>query len=395
MNKLLLMGDIHYTKELIIKGKELGAYVILTDNRSTEESPDKLLADEYWDIGLDDLDALEDKARENGVTHVYAGASDICITRAMELSERLGLDFYCTREICDLIVDKRAFKKKCVEYGVPVAKEYELHDDMTEDELNAITYPIIIKPVNGSSSLGISICHNASEVPAGYKKAKTISDDVFAESYIEGIMVCLYYAFDAEGKARLFLTYDDKATAFFVTPSAYHETICAEISPKIEKMFSDLGINRGVGFVQMMIAPDGQAAVLEMNYRLCGALATEAINLVLAEIVLRDAFGMTRYVPDLKLALYAFAIMGKEGTIDHFEGLDKVEGLEQHLFTAPWKKPGDSIENGTGLRQLCFELAFKGNDKSEQREMLRFIYENIRIVGTNGEDLMIRNDLFS
>ena len=72
MKKLLFIGSLSDTKIAINHCKKLGVYTIVTDYVPYEKSKAKQLADEYWDIDVKDIDALEKKCLENDVTAVYA-----------------------------------------------------------------------------------------------------------------------------------------------------------------------------------------------------------------------------------------------------------------------------------------------------------------------------------
>lgn len=72
--KLLMLGTTgRGTKELLLEAKRRGIYTIVTDNLSVEKAPLKLLADEYWMISTADIDVLEEKCREEGVTAIMNG----------------------------------------------------------------------------------------------------------------------------------------------------------------------------------------------------------------------------------------------------------------------------------------------------------------------------------
>lgn len=390
-HKLLLLGDSNFTKELILNARKLGAYVIVSDNRSTQESLDKLLADEYWDVDINDLDELEKRCKSEGVTNVYAGVHETCLLRAMELSERLGLDYYTNKETWNLIGDKVLFKEQCRKYNVPVAEDYMLQDGMTEADVDALNmnYPVIVKPIDGSSGLGITICHNSAEVLEGYKNARLYSERIFAEKYIDGTMVSMYYCFDDEGRAHLFATYDDYKMTVFRIFSPYEEFIRKNVNPNVEKMLYELGIRRGFGFLQMMMDSDNNCAVLEMNYRLAGALVGEQINNLLCQMVLRDMFGMERLIPQLDLHMHAILLYAKAGTIAKIEGLDEIKAREDYLMEAPWRKVGDTIENNTGLRQVVTTLFFNNTTEERQKENIEFVYDTIKFVGTDGENILL------
>jgi len=51
---------------------------------------------------------------------------------------------------------------------------------------NQIKYPIVIKPINEGSSLGVYICKNRIQLNRNYKKLNNIYDKILVEEYIPG-----------------------------------------------------------------------------------------------------------------------------------------------------------------------------------------------------------------
>ena len=181
MKKLLLLGNNCHVDELIKYAKARGVYTIVTDNLTVEQSPVKAMADEAWDISVFDYDVLEKKCREENVTAVLCGASEVCIKANKELCERLGLPFYANEKAWDITNDKFAFKQACVECGLPVPKDYVLDINFKAEDLANIEYPVVVKPTDCFSSLGLHICQNEQELIEGYKDAYEKAE----ESYID------------------------------------------------------------------------------------------------------------------------------------------------------------------------------------------------------------------
>ena len=126
MEKLLMLGTSLASEEMVKYAKSQGVYTIVTDPRPPEESTAKLIADEYWMINTIDYDTLEKKCREEGVTAVICGVSELCLEATMELCKRLGLQSYCTPEAWHYSRDKADFKELCHVVGAPVAADYYL-----------------------------------------------------------------------------------------------------------------------------------------------------------------------------------------------------------------------------------------------------------------------------
>ncbi len=92
-------------------------------------------------------------------------------------------------------MDKYLMKAALKEAGIPVlpakeyrAKAYALESDATVDEIEkAFGYPVIVKPVNLGSSVGISKAKNREELVAAMDLAVSFADRVLVERAVENL----------------------------------------------------------------------------------------------------------------------------------------------------------------------------------------------------------------
>ena len=84
--KLLMLGTSKASCEMIEYAKSQGIFTIVTDYLQPEDSPAKLIADEYWMISCGDFDALEAKCRAEGVNGIVSGISTFCIPASIFLN---------------------------------------------------------------------------------------------------------------------------------------------------------------------------------------------------------------------------------------------------------------------------------------------------------------------
>jgi len=162
---LILAGRPVGTEDIIKYAKSKGVYTIVADYLPKEKSIGKRMADESWDVSTADVDEIVKRAREAHVDGVYTGVHEFNVVKTMEVCERLGLPFYATKEQWEVGTDKALFKKICNQNDLPTAKTYSFSN------LSSIKYPVIVKPVDGSSGKGISICQNEEEVKIAYQFA--------------------------------------------------------------------------------------------------------------------------------------------------------------------------------------------------------------------------------
>jgi len=124
------------------------------------------------------FNALHGKYGEDGFVQSILESLKIPYTHSGVLSSSLAMD----KELSRLIFKKNNLK---------VPKYFVLQRDH-EGNLNKkinnkkIKFPIVIKPINEGSSLGVSICKNKKQFTSKYKKLMRNYDRILVEEYIPG-----------------------------------------------------------------------------------------------------------------------------------------------------------------------------------------------------------------
>ena len=124
------------------------------------------------------FNALHGKYGEDGFVQTLLESLKIPYTHSGVLSSSLAMD----KELSRLIFKKNKIK---------VPKYFVLHKDYEKNfkkkiKKNKIKFPIVIKPINEGSSLGVYICKNETKFKISYKKLKKEYDRVLVEEYIPG-----------------------------------------------------------------------------------------------------------------------------------------------------------------------------------------------------------------
>lgn len=89
-----------------------------------------------------------------------------------------------------LAMNKQVSKQLYETAGIPVApyRVYRESDVVDPDSIAAeIGLPLVVKPVQGGSSIGMSIVHHAADLPAAMKEAFSCDTAVMLEAYISGL----------------------------------------------------------------------------------------------------------------------------------------------------------------------------------------------------------------
>lgn len=339
--------------------RELGVYSIVTDMSPT--SPAKRHADKAYDISTADLDQLEQLARDERIDGVFTAYDDFNTGIAVELCQRLGLPFYATAEQIEITKDKQSFKALCQEHGVPVVDEY------TEDALDSVVYPVIVKPADSYGSKGISVCLDRPQLEKGIEVAKSFSKT--SNVMIERFMTCHGLNIDyviQDGKVILTAVGDrytnDKQVGLaplscaLVFPSMYTRRYMDELDEKVRLMFQRLGLRNGVLFIQAFVDEEG-FYLYEMGFRAGGGQTSILvahmtgvdyvkllINFALTGSMSNDDLSV-RSEPEFGRFACGLTYLARPGTIHEVVGLDEIRNLPDVVNITQYYYPGDTVQS--------------------------------------------------
>ena len=346
MKKLLMVGTSLLSKEMVQYANSIGVYTIVADPGETQNSEAKMVAKEAWKVNVADIDYLEKRAREEGVNAVICGISEFCLEVCMELCKRLGFPCYCTPEAWHYSRDKADFKALCRRIGAPLAKDYFISKDLTDEELNRVEFPVVVKPVDLSGNRGISYCYNKEELKEAYKYALSVSksDKIVVEKLLVGKEWYSNYAI-VDGEIRLlslngmYAQPGELKNLYSLTTSVSDnvERFVREINPKIEEVLREVGCKNGLAWMQVMLDQDNKFYIIEMGYRLPGDMTTipytDLLNFDVTKWLVDYALGNKWDLSKIPQSqTVAFSKTGcsyslwsnREGVIKTIKGLDQV-----------------------------------------------------------------------
>ena len=402
MEKLLMMGTCKGSIEMLKIAKRKGIYTIVTDYLPPEKSTGKLVSDEYWMINTADIDELEKKCREVGVNGVVTGVSEFNLEMTMELTKRLGLPCYCTPEAWHFSRNKYDFKQLCKKVGVRMAEDYYLSNPPTEEELNSVKFPVVVKAINMSGNRGMSYCYNKEQLveACSYARECSKNETIIVERMLKGPEVAADYVM-TNGEIRL-LSFNSlmhqsgelqNCYSISTTEQKYLKRFLEEENEDIIKALKAVGCKEGFAWVEMIVDEDGHFYLLEMGYRLCGNEINiplrKLTNFDVQEWIIDYAMGKKLSIDDLP-PMQSDYLNGcgcvyclwtnQEGQIAKIDGVESVLKDSEILWDCLVKE-GDSVSK----HSLIGEFMFTAPDIREMCNILDFINQNISIKNNNEE----------
>lgn len=412
MKNLLMLGTAKGSKEIILEAKQRGYHTIVTDYLDPKDSRAKLVSDEYWMISTSDFDTLETMCKDSDINGICNGISTFNISATMELTKRLNLPCYCTPESWHYTIDKRDFKDACIKNNVPVAKDYYLSEEPTAEELESITYPVVVKAIDQSANRGMSYCFSSEEISGAIKKAKLVSnsDTVVIERMLKGHEYTAWYAL-AEGKASLINFakmyhkdgYPSNCYSITTTYTDNLDLYLKEVDKNIKKVFSDIGCKEGIAWIEMMLDEDGHFYVIEMGYRMSGDMMAlvhkNVCNFNSYGWLLDIAVGIKHTANDLpkfeeklpESVGCSYILWSKKGgTITKWDGFETLNN-KYNINVETTLGVGSKVEK----HQYLAVITFNTSNYLEMCEAIRFINNNVEIWNENENIIVYYDDLES
>lgn len=411
--KLLILGANPETVPLVQVANGLGVKTIVTSNVPADAA--KKYAWKAYNVDGMDVPGLISLANEEKVDGVLVGVADILVPAYCKVCAALSLPCYATQEIVDVFSYKDVFKATCERYGVHGIPEFFLDAELRPEDIAKIRFPVMVKPVDGYSGLGMTVCNNADELPAAVEKALSASRSkrFIVERYMQCEDMGMYYTFK-DGECSASCIYDRYTTdeqpglsrvcLGGTYPSKHLDEYFSRMHNNAVRLFKGIGIRNGVlmlsGFYE-----NGEFYVYDTGFRLQG----EAPHLLMRaihgfdqrEMLIRfaltgsegninlDADDDTRLRGKWAATLW---FLLKSGTIEKIEGLDEISADKRVVANVQRLYEGDEVLPvwiGTE-RQVLTRLYLVCDTKEELASCLKEYQNKVKVYDTVGNSMVLK-----
>lgn len=407
--KLLILGGADVHSKIVKAARELGVYTIVTDYLDPVNSPAKLLADEHWEIDINNIDEIVKKCIQSNVDGVLAFCLDPAQIPYQRICEKLEVPCYGTRQQFEILTNKVLFKEYCISHGVDVIPEYSLE----EVKKRAVSYPLLVKPSESRGSRGQSVCNNFEEVVRGIAIAEAESKDgkAIIEKYMQDAQDMSFSYVVINGEPFLLKIGDrilghkednlDRQQIATILPSLNKDHYINSVEKNVKGMIKSLGIRFGAVFLQGFWE-DGKVYFYDPGMRFPGGDF---------DIVLKEATGYDNMKTFVKFALTGdtssccgnpenafelnhsicliLSVASREGKIDCIEGYDLIKS-DRNVFSASLRyHDGDMIPKSGDIRQRVAEFTVHLSNRDNVYDFIRYVYSNFHIWDENKNDMIV------
>ncbi len=275
------------------------------------------------------------------------------------IAARLGL---CgvSPEAAQICRDKYRQREAMRQAGLEVPG-YRLIDPLADidSQVTDLCFPLVVKPVNGWSSFGVTRADNVVELGAAIDLVQSINSEqlaslaassetertaVLAEEFIDGPEYCVEAISDARGTTVLAITdkgnlrgpYFEERT--FITPAPLDPGIAARITEAVRSSHRQIGIDFGASHTELRLRADGTPVLLEIGARMGGSgtvhyLVETATGVDFLGAVLQQAiYGKQPELTPVHRSFAADWIMPVTGS-GIYTGLIGADEVRQHAAT--------------------------------------------------------------
>ncbi|GGO94267.1 ATP-grasp domain-containing protein [Wenjunlia tyrosinilytica] len=290
------------------------------------------------------VDALLEAVHTVTDVAAVASTSEYYIDTAAALARKLGLPGP-DPEAVRACRDKGQQRRSLAATGVPVPANARVHDPAEVARAwNALGGgPLVVKPVAGSGSVGVRLCHTAEEATeharpllahAVNERGTAMPHGVLLEAYVDGP------EFSVEAVAGQVVGVTAKHLGphpgFVETGHDFPADGPPDVAEALRRTASEavdaLGLRDHLAHVELRLGAHGPV-VIEVNPRLAGGcipeLVREALGVDLVAAALDQALGRTpRLAPSTEgAAAVRFLLAPGDGTVHAVEGLERARRM--------------------------------------------------------------------
>ncbi len=400
--RLLVLAGASVHLKLVETAKEMGCYVVVTDN--VHDSPAKRIADKAYDVDIYNYEGLLHICKIEKIDGVISSHIDPCQRAYQKLCTLGGYPCYGTGEQFHKLTDKHAFKQLCIKNGVDIIAEYN------ENEADRMDFPVFVKPVDSRGSRGQSVCFSKEGLSDAIVSARKESSngDIVIEKYMQEANEFQVTYFLIDGKAHLIRTCDsycgseknhmEKVVECSVSPSKFTDYYIHTAHMNVVKMIESLGIIHGPVFMQGFV-DNGVFRFFDPGFRFPGVdyerVYKKVFGVDLMKTMILMAMGIEgqdSFLPDDSVLLNGMraAILFptiKAGVISEIDGIDQVLEMGEVVSFLPRYSIGQKIDWAYNVNQRFAEIDCISKDTASLKKAIDNIQRKMIIKDENGYDM--------
>lgn len=407
--KIIVLGGGNCQVALLKHLHVQGHHIILIDYLL--DPPGKKYANVHKMISTFDISGIVEVAKQHQVDAIITAGTDQPVYAGAFASETLNLPYYISSDLAYALTHKKKMKSVFVNHDIPTVKFGYLSEALTEDNLENLMVPLVIKPYDSQGQRGVLKVNQLSYLADAMKESFsfTCESEILWESYYPNDEITVS-GWVVEGKTHILsvtdrVTFDTEPHIGICTAHHYpskhynpHKDIIIKLTEDLVHAF---GINKGPIYFQMLVGGEG-ILVNETAARIGGAFEDVYIKslygLDLDELLLNDVLGIPNrllhlnYMNTTSEVVNVILFFAYPGTIAFLSDMSELveEGL---IIDGAFNfKEGDEISPIRNATGRAGHLVIKAQDIDELNEKTQSVLSRVFIKDQKGYNLLIRED---
>jgi biotin carboxylase len=385
MKKILLLGAMQMHIPLIKRAKQRGIYVITCDY--IPENEGHKYADEAYYESTTDNDAVKRLAISLNVDAILTFNSDPAALTAASVAAKLGLP-NSNVDAVRIMSEKDLFRTYLYKNGfnTPNFGSYENFSDLQQN-IDAFTFPVILKPVDSSGSKGVTIVQSKKTLDTDFAIALTYSrckriiveefiqtkgPQIHGDAFIRDGMIDFIYLGDHHFDREI-----NNLVPYSTTfPSQHMPTDIQLVEREVQRFITEVGFKQGGINIEARISlDDGKVYLIEIGPRNGGNFTPIIIEYATGynfiDAALNAALGMNNTVQDVnKKGYFAYLVLhsDREGILKSINISKELEAyvLEKHIYL----HVGDIVKSFRGANAAIGVLLVQFPSLSEMNRVV-------------------------
>ncbi|MGL1891554.1 MAG: ATP-grasp domain-containing protein [Spirochaetaceae bacterium] len=407
---LHMLGGGPAQVSVIKRSKQKGFKVIVSD--LDPKAPGFDFSDYNSLASTFDGEAVFKDAKRYRSSFLMTTGTDQPVLTAARVSKQLNLPYFLTPDQALIVTNKKTMKTKMVDCGIPTMPFVLLYKDFKDNELDPLTFPLVIKPLDSQGQRGILKVYSIEEIRDNFETVLSFSreDQILAEEYYESEEITVS-GWVEDGKAITFIITDrvtiDNGPHLGVCishryPSLFHDKE-EKINSLVQSITDMIGLKSGPIYFQIL-AGDKGFIVNEIACRLGGAYEDEFIpamcGIPLMDIMIEITAGIkynlleqNQINNNLKgkiLSLQMF--FSRPGILHKLDGMDKILTIDGVLNGSFLLKKGTVIGSRENSTQRVGYFIVISSTKAEVNRIILEVYDSLILENESGDSMLQINE---
>jgi carbamoylphosphate synthase large subunit len=383
--------------------KNRGFYVILIDY--LENPPAKPFADEHMLVSTLDKEGVLEVAKKTNASYVINLLLDQPMITAAYVAEKLKLPSFMSYETSQLVTNKKLMKKRMVKHKIPTAKYSIINSSYNVDNIN-LDFPLVIKPIEGTGSIGIKRVNNFDElrnylqdnIRDGY------NEDIIIEEHYKGIEIqvnCFIYEKNAHilmimQKEKVSYDECDLITLGSLVPAQISQQAENEIYVIAQKLVKAFELDNTPMHFQAFVEGDN-VNIIEVAARIGGVLSYNLIKIATGfdildyslDVLIGKSKCLHYYSP--KYIYSTIIIYAQSSVFGKVTGLNELIEQKIILYFILLKTEGMFIPSGINAYNRVAAFIISAESKEQMVEKIDYAFQRINVFDIEGNSVMMKN----